>query len=453
MISLRHALLPLLVVVSAGSLFAQGSDACPTAQPITGTGAFPFDNTVATTDGVPDTLCGAGTLGNITKDVWFAWTASASGTYTLNTCGQTTIDSKVAVYDGVCGGPILACNDDACSSLQTSLDFSATNGNTYIIRVGNYPSGAQTPGTGTFTISIIPPPSVLDTQVNPNNGRTYHLLSASTWADAESTAIGLGGHLATVNDAIENEWIRSTWQNFQATPRHLWIGLNDLAVEGTYEWIDGSPLGYLNWNAGEPNNGAGGEDYTCMVKDSATGAWNDLQLPAAPPGYWSGVHGVVEISGTPSTSFCSGESIGTACLGCSNNGAVGSGCGNSSFASGASLANSGAASVGADTLILTASNLTGPGLFFQANGVVSPITFGDGMLCAAIGIIRMGVVFPTAGVASYPGGLTPNPISVAGGPISATDVKHYQCWYRDAVPFCTGATYNLTQGLSITWQP
>ena len=449
----RSALSVLLAAACATTGFAQGSDSCATAQVIVGTGPFAFDNTAATTDGVPDPACNASGQSDISKDVWFQWTATSSANFNVSTCGQVTIDSKVAVYDGSCGGIVLACNDDACSSLQSSLDFTATNGNTYIIRVGNYPAGTQTPGTGTITISVIPPLAILDTQVNPNNSRTYHLLAASTWAAAEARAVELGGHLATVNDFVENEWIRSTWQNFQAVPRHLWIGLNDVAVEGTYQWVDGSPVGYLNWNAGEPNNGAGGEDYTLIVKDSATGAWNDLQLPPA-TGYWSGCHGVVEISGTPSTSFCSGDAVGTTCTGCANNGSAGRGCGNSSFPNGAALSNNGTASVGADSLTLTATDIPGPGLFFQANALAaSPITFGDGMLCAAVGIIRMGVVFPTGGVATYPGGLTPSPIHIAGAPVSSGDTKHYQCWYRDAVVFCTTSTFNLTNGLSLTWAP
>jgi hypothetical protein len=157
---------------------------------------------------------------------------------------------------------------------------------------------------------------------------------------------------------------------------------------------------------------------------------------------------------TPATSFCTGDAVGSTCLACGNNGAAGRGCANSSFPNGAVLTVSGAASIAADTLALTASDVPGPGLFFQANGVVqNPITFGDGMLCAAAGIIRLGVVFPTAGVATYPGGLTPGPISVGGAPISAGDLKHYQCWYRDAAPFCATETFNLTQGLSLTWAP
>jgi hypothetical protein len=156
---------------------------------------------------------------------------------------------------------------------------------------------------------------------------------------------------------------------------------------------------------------------------------------------------------TPSTPFCTGDAVGTTCLGCGNNGAAGHGCGNSSFATGTLLASTGIASVGADTLLLTVTSVTGPGLFFQANALApSPFTFGDGMLCAAVGIIRMGVVFPTAGTATYPG---PNPlVSVAGGPILAGDTKHYQCWYRDSVPgHCTVDTFNMSNGVSLTWTP
>lgn len=158
--------------------------------------------------------------------------------------------------------------------------------------------------------------------------------------------------------------------------------------------------------------------------------------------------------GAPPTSFCLGDGTGAACP-CANVGAAGNGCANSSFAAGANLAASGVAgaSAGTDTLVLTASNIPGPGLFFQSTGTApSALPFGDGLLCAAVGIVRLGVVFPTANVASYPGGLTPNPIHIGGG-TAAGDVRHYQCWYRDAVTVCAGATHNLTQGLTLTWGP
>ncbi len=156
--------------------------------------------------------------------------------------------------------------------------------------------------------------------------------------------------------------------------------------------------------------------------------------------------------GTP---FCFGDGTGTACP-CANNGIAAHGCASSQFASGARISASGnaGASAGTDTLVLTVSNIGGPGLFFQASGQVAGgagISFGDGLLCASGSILRLGIVFPSGTSATYPGGLTPNPIHVGGAPIAAGDVRHYQCWYRDAFAFCSSSTFNLTQGLTITF--
>ena len=41
---------------------------------------------------------------------------------------------------------------------------------------------------------------------------------------------------------------------------------------------------------------------------------------------------------------------------------------------------------------------------------------------------------------------------IAGATI-AGDVRNYQGWYRDALIFCMGNTYNLTQALSATGGP
>jgi len=150
--------------------------------------------------------------------------------------------------------------------------------------------------------------------------------------------------------------------------------------------------------------------------------------------------------------FCFGDGTGAGCP-CANIGAAGKGCANSSFPGGTHLAALGIASVVADTLVLAAHDIPGPGLFFQGTGQFAGgtgISFGDGLLCAGGTITRMGVVFPSGASASYPGGLTPNPIHVAGATV-AGDVRHYQCWYRDAGVFCTARTSNLTQGLTVIW--
>jgi len=54
----------------------------------------------------------------------------------------------------------------------------------------------------------------------------------------------------------------------------LWIGINDVEVEGNMVWSDRSPDVFSKWNGGEPNNWGGNEDCTVM---QGHGGWNDLR--------------------------------------------------------------------------------------------------------------------------------------------------------------------------------
>jgi hypothetical protein len=123
--------------------------------------------------------------------------------------------------------------------------------------------------------------------VNPGNGNSYYLLAGTDWSASEAEAVGLGGHLATVNDATENNWIQATFSNYGSVSRDLWIGLNDLATEGVFQWVSGDPYSYSNWAPSEPNNFNGLEDATLLVP---TGQWNDFDATATDRGF-----GVVEV--------------------------------------------------------------------------------------------------------------------------------------------------------------
>ena len=92
------------------------------------------------------------------------------------------------------------------------------------------------------------------------NGHTYLLTDLSmNWSDAESYAQSLGGHLATINDQAEQDWVQSTFSPFGG----LWNGLNDETEEGTWGWSSGEPVTYTNWASGQPDN-SGNEDYVQM---------------------------------------------------------------------------------------------------------------------------------------------------------------------------------------------
>ncbi len=433
---------------SARLALAQGSDLCATAQAITGTGAYPFDNSAATTDGVPNALCDYFGQTDIDNDVWFSWTAPSGGPFVVTTCGLTGIDSKIAVLDGSCAGAVLACNDDACSSLQTSLVFAASAGSVYIVRVGTFPGSAG--GSGTFTIL---PDVPLDTRVNPANGHTYHLLRGGSWTTAEATAISLGGHLATIDDQAEHDWVLAQWHNWQGVDVDLWIGFNDAALEGAFMWADGTPVGYTNWDLNEPNDGGTGEDCTAMRKNNPAAFWNDLAN--APTGFHANPLAVVELVGSIGTPLCFGDGSGIACP-CGNNSAVGAeeGCLNS-FAQGGKLVGTGSPSISSDTLALQGSQMpNSSALYFQGTtttGGGAGITFGDGLRCAGGNVIRLGTKANSAGASQYPVGADPS-VSVRGQCVVG-DVRTYQVWYRNAAVFCTAATFNLTNGLSVTWNP
>lgn len=102
------------------------------------------------------------------------------------------------------------------------------------------------------------------------NGHYYTLTdTAMTWTQAESYAQTLGGHLVTINDQAEQEWVtdRFGWA-------YPWIGLTEQATEGTWVWVSGEPVTYTNWASGEPYNNYGNDDYARMYTN---GKWYDRE--------------------------------------------------------------------------------------------------------------------------------------------------------------------------------
>ena len=446
---MKHSLSALAIALCASLVSAQGSDACATAQALPGNGTYPFDLTLATTDGLPDPACTFFGLSDITNDVWFTWTAAAAGRMRVETCTFTGVDTKMAVYAGGCAGTVVACNDDSCG-LQSLLEFDAVAGTTYTIRLGVYPNAAL--GSGQFKIDVVPPLAILGTVVNPANGHTYHLLTGSSWSAAESRAVQLGGHLVTVNDQAEQDFLVANLHTYGGVVRDIWTGFNDVAVEGQWVWSSGETPGYTLWDVGEPNNAGGVEDYCNLRKNNALGLWNDL--PDAPTGFHANPSGVVEI-GVNFPTFCYGDGSATACP-CGNASAVGAEAGClSSLAVGATLRGQGNASMASDSFALVGAGMPNSNaLYFQGTTRLAAgagAVFGDGLRCAGGTIIRLGTKLNAAGTSQYPaaGDL---PVSVRGL-VSAGAVRTYQAWYRNAAAFCSASTFNLTNGVEATWAP
>lgn len=92
------------------------------------------------------------------------------------------------------------------------------------------------------------------------------------WTEAEAQANTFGGHLVTINDADEQQWLRETFGT-----NLLWIGLfqdpQGWEPGGGWRWSSGEQSTYRNWTPGEPNNVSNVEDYALMNWSGSQ--WND----------------------------------------------------------------------------------------------------------------------------------------------------------------------------------
>jgi hypothetical protein len=120
---------------------------------------------------------------------------------------------------------------------------------------------------------------------NPANGHEYYLLDSANWTDSETAAKQWGGHLATIRNQAEQDWILSTYGAYGGQQRLLWIGFNDIDEVLVFEWASGEPVTFLNWANGEPNNASGDERFVALYYPNFNqpGAWNDWNARTTDP--------------------------------------------------------------------------------------------------------------------------------------------------------------------------
>jgi len=163
-----------------------------------------------------------------------------------------------------------------------------------------------------------------------------------------------------------------------------------------------------------------------------------------------GIFTIVETGTTcnPGVAYCFGDGTSTACP-CGNVGISGNGCASSVNANGANLSASGSSSIAGDTLVLTGMGMpNSSALYFQGTTQIATV-FGDGLRCAGGAVIRLGTKSNVAGTSAYPVGAD---LKVsAKGLVTVAGTRTYQVWYRNAAAFCTPSTFNLSNGLSVTW--
>lgn len=94
----------------------------------------------------------------------------------------------------------------------------------------------------------------------------------ATWLEAKAFCEALGGHLATLTSAEENQFVHSFMleNGFYSA----YFGLSDLKRTGDWVWVTGEPFEYTNWHRGEPSY-SGREKYGMYFYKHTKGTWND----------------------------------------------------------------------------------------------------------------------------------------------------------------------------------
>lgn len=94
---------------------------------------------------------GTPSCGVMGEDVWYSFTAPASGSVTLTTQAGSITDGVMALYSGSCGAwTEIGCSDDVNGLMPEINATGLTAGNTYLVRFWQYGGG-----TGTFDICIV----------------------------------------------------------------------------------------------------------------------------------------------------------------------------------------------------------------------------------------------------------------------------------------------------------
>lgn len=274
-------------------------------------------------------------------------------------------------------------------------------------------------------------------------------IHASTEVGWTRTVVGQPEHAALWNDTA------ASWVDLHPAGADQ---SQALAVDGSYQVGEVTIAGRTHaslWSG----TAASWVDLDAFLPDApsssvATGVWTDVDGTTYISGY-SSAGALLWVSSVHGTAFCFGDGSGSACP-CGNNAVSGSatGCLNS-LGSGGKLVAAGTPSISNDTLALLGTNVAnGSALYFQGTAQINAgqgSVFGDGLRCVGGSVVRLGTKTSVGGASHYPVLGDPK-ISVVGAD-AAGDVRHYQCWYRNAASFCTASAFNLTNGVSVMWTP
>ncbi|XP_071383522.1 CD209 antigen-like protein D [Centroberyx affinis] len=109
------------------------------------------------------------------------------------------------------------------------------------------------------------------------NSNWYYVSNEmKTWEESRQDCLRRGAHLVIINSKEEQKFL-------VGLNKRVWIGLTDREEEGTWTWVDGSPLTTAYWGRTQPDDGdgftkVGTEDCAELNNhySDPLNKWNDL---------------------------------------------------------------------------------------------------------------------------------------------------------------------------------
>ncbi|XP_035262568.1 C-type mannose receptor 2-like isoform X2 [Anguilla anguilla] len=106
----------------------------------------------------------------------------------------------------------------------------------------------------------------------------FNFQSTLSWNEARVSCQQQGADLLSITELHEQTYINGLLTGYSAS---LWMGLNDLDMNGGWQWADNSPLKFLHWESDQPNHSE--EENCAVIRTETSGRWQNRECGAAMP--------------------------------------------------------------------------------------------------------------------------------------------------------------------------
>ncbi|KAG7492263.1 hypothetical protein MATL_G00012690 [Megalops atlanticus] len=106
----------------------------------------------------------------------------------------------------------------------------------------------------------------------------FNFQSTMSWNEARVSCQQQGADLLSITELHEQTYINGLLTGYSAS---LWMGLNDLDMNGGWQWADASPLKFLYWESDQPTHAD--EENCAVIRTETSGHWQNRDCSVALP--------------------------------------------------------------------------------------------------------------------------------------------------------------------------